>query len=105
MVLAILSFFTCGFLMSIPAVLLANAEIEAIGKGRRPAQNLGIARGAYWVGMANTALTLVAVLAALLVPTILGQMERARASRASEDTRQLMRQIERIPNDTGSKSP
>lgn len=45
----------------------------------------------------------IAILAALLVPTILGQVERARISRARSDANEIAKALVRIRNDTGSQ--
>jgi general secretion pathway protein G len=47
-------------------------------------------------------IAVIAILAALLAPTILGQAERARASRARSDVAELGKQIARMRTDTGS---
>ncbi len=47
-------------------------------------------------------IAVIAILAALLVPTILGQAERARSSRARADAAQLAKSIARLRTDTGN---
>jgi general secretion pathway protein G len=46
-------------------------------------------------------ITVIAILAALLAPTILGQIERARISRAKSDVNELAKIVARIRNDSG----
>lgn len=46
-------------------------------------------------------IAVIAILAALLVPTIIGQVERARNSRATSDVGELARAISRMRTDTG----
>jgi general secretion pathway protein G len=49
-------------------------------------------------------IAVIAILAALLAPTILGQAERARLSRARSDVAELGKVVARIRTDTGSSS-
>jgi general secretion pathway protein G len=49
-------------------------------------------------------IAVIAILAALLAPTILGQAERARLSRAHSDVAELGKVVARIRTDTGSSS-
>jgi general secretion pathway protein G len=46
-------------------------------------------------------ITVIAVLAAMLAPSILGQIEKARISRAKSDVNELAKIVARIRNDTG----
>jgi prepilin-type N-terminal cleavage/methylation domain-containing protein len=45
-------------------------------------------------------IAVIAILAALLIPTIIGQVERARTSRAESDVGELARAIARVRTDT-----
>jgi general secretion pathway protein G len=47
-------------------------------------------------------IAVIAILAALLIPTILGQVERSRTSRAENDIGELARAVARLRVDTGS---
>ena len=47
-------------------------------------------------------IAVIAILAALLVPTILGQAERARASRGRADVANIAKNIARLRTDTGN---
>lgn len=49
-------------------------------------------------------IAVIAILAALLVPTILGQAERARASRSRSDVANIGKAIARVRTDTGNSS-
>jgi general secretion pathway protein G len=49
-------------------------------------------------------IAVIAILAALLVPTILGQAERARASRARSDVANLGKAVARVRTDTGNST-
>ena len=49
-------------------------------------------------------IAVIAILAALLVPTILGQAERARLSRAKSDVSNLAKAIGRVRTDTANSS-
>jgi len=49
-------------------------------------------------------IAVIAILAALLVPTILGQAERARASRGRSDTARLAQAVARMRTDTSNSA-
>lgn len=67
LVLSIVSWFACGIFLSIPAVIIARGETRAINEGRRDPSNAGKATAAFWVGLANIAIQVIALLLAALM--------------------------------------
>jgi hypothetical protein len=59
--MAILSWFTCGCLLSVPAFFMARAELAMIDKGQIGANNRGNAQAAYWIAAINAGLSLLVV--------------------------------------------
>lgn len=56
--MSILSWFTCGCLLSIPAFFMARSELAAIDRGEVGANNRGNAQAAYWLAAINAGLCL-----------------------------------------------
>ena len=110
LVLAILSWFVCGIFMSIPAVIIARGETAAIKAGRRDPANAGKANTAFWIGIANIVIIPILVIVffvvglggAIVAPTILGQAERARMSRAASEVNEIGKALSRMRTDVGS---
>lgn len=63
LVLGILGIFCCGPISSIPGIILAKMEMDAIGRGEAAAKNLGLAKAAFWVSIIATALTVIGLCA------------------------------------------
>lgn len=62
LLLAALSFVTCGPLMGIPAMILARREIAAIERGESSPAELSNAKSAFWIGLTSTLLSTFAIL-------------------------------------------
>jgi hypothetical protein len=63
LVLGILGIFCCGPLSSIPGIIVAKMEMDAIARGEASAENLGMAKAAFWVSIGATALSVLGVCA------------------------------------------
>lgn len=63
LVLGILGIFCCGPLSSIPGIIVAKMEMDAIARGEASADNLGMAKAAFWVSIAATALSVLGICA------------------------------------------
>ena len=61
LVMAILSWFSCGCLLSIPAFFMARSELSAIERGEIGVNNRGNAQAAYWLAAINAGLCLLGV--------------------------------------------
>lgn len=59
--MAILSWFTCGCLLSIPAFFMARAELAAIDRGEIGANNRGNAQAAYWLAAINAGISVLII--------------------------------------------
>jgi hypothetical protein len=57
MVLSIVSIFTCGFLLSIPGMILGKMEMNAISQGQSPQAGENFAKAGFYVGLVVTILT------------------------------------------------
>ena len=57
LVLMILSFFTCGPLMSIPAIILGKQEMDAIKRGQASRAGEGLAKAGFYGGIVSTVLS------------------------------------------------
>ena len=53
LVLAILSWFTCYAVMSVPAFFMARSELQSIDRGEIGVNNRGNAQAAYWIAAIN----------------------------------------------------
>jgi hypothetical protein len=53
LLMAAVSFVTCGPLLGIPAMILAKREMSAIERGEANPANLGTAKSAYWIGVVS----------------------------------------------------
>lgn len=56
LVLALLGFFMCGCVTSVPAIFVARAELKAIDAGQSPAAGRSIAQIAFWIGLVHSIL-------------------------------------------------
>ena len=56
MVLSLVSIFMCGFLTSIPAMILGKMEMNAIRQGQAPSAGEGIAKAGFYIGLVVTIL-------------------------------------------------
>lgn len=56
LVLAIVSWFGCGCLTGIPAIIVARSELGAIERGESSPAGKGLAQAAFWIGICNTVL-------------------------------------------------
>lgn len=63
LVLGILGIFCCGPISSIPGIIIAKMEMDAIGRGEASADNLGMAKAAFWVSIIATALSVLGICA------------------------------------------
>ena len=61
MVLAVAGWMLCGCLTSLPAVILAKSELSAIERGESSGSGKSLATGAFWIGLINLALYVVAI--------------------------------------------
>lgn len=59
MVLSIVSLVTCGFLLSIPGMILGRMEMNAIREGRAPQAGETYAKVGFWLGLAVTIISCV----------------------------------------------
>lgn len=59
MVLSIVSLVTCGFLFSIPGMILGKMEMNAIREGRAPQAGETFAKVGFWLGLAVTVISCV----------------------------------------------
>ena len=57
LVLMILSFFTCGPLMSIPAIILGKQEMDAIKRGQASRAGEGLAKAGFYGGIVSTVIS------------------------------------------------
>ncbi|HYE73209.1 MAG TPA: DUF4190 domain-containing protein [Blastocatellia bacterium] len=57
MVLSIASVFTCGFLFSIPGMILGKMEMNAINQGLAPRAGETFAKVGFWLGLVVTAIS------------------------------------------------
>lgn len=55
--LAIASWLFCGLFTSVPAFFMARSEMQAIDQGTSPPAGRGLAQAAFWIAVANMALT------------------------------------------------
>jgi hypothetical protein len=62
LLLAALSFVTCGPVMGIPAMILARREINAIERGEADPADLSNAKSAFWIALASTLLSTFVIL-------------------------------------------
>lgn len=53
LLMAALSFVTCGPILGIPAMILAKREMGAIERGESSPTNLSNAKSAYWIGVVS----------------------------------------------------
>ena len=56
MVLSLVSIFMCGFLTSIPGMILGKMEMNAIRQGQAPSAGEGIAKAGFYIGLVVTIL-------------------------------------------------
>lgn len=61
LVMAILSWFSCGCLLSIPAFFMARSELQSIDRGEVGANNRGNAQAAYWLAAINAGICLLGI--------------------------------------------
>ncbi len=61
LIMAIVSWFTCGCLLSIPAIFMARSELDAIKRGEVSQSNEGLATAAFWIAVINAVVTLLGV--------------------------------------------
>lgn len=79
LVLMILSFFTCGPLMSIPAIILGKQEMDAIRTGQASRAGEGLAKAGFYGGIVSTVISCgagllwIAFMGMALIPGVLGQ--------------------------------
>lgn len=57
MIISIVSFFTCGPFLSIPGMIMARMEMNAINEGKAPRAGETFAKIGFWVGLASTIVT------------------------------------------------
>ena len=57
LVLAIVSLFTCGPILSIPAAIMGKLEMDAIKVGKASAAGMGYAKAGFWIGLIWTILS------------------------------------------------
>ncbi len=62
LLLAALSWVTCGPLVAIPAMILARRAIRAIERGEANPADLSTAKSAFWIALTSTLLSTVAIL-------------------------------------------
>jgi hypothetical protein len=53
LLMAALSFVTCGPILGVPAMILAKREMGAIERGESNPANLSTAKSAYWIGVVS----------------------------------------------------
>jgi hypothetical protein len=56
LVLSIVSIFMCGFLTSIPGMILGKMEMNAIRQGQAPSAGEGVAKAGFYIGLIVTIL-------------------------------------------------
>jgi Domain of unknown function (DUF4190)/zinc-ribbon domain len=56
LVLSLVSIFMCGFLTSIPGMILGKMEMNAIRQGQAPSSGDGIAKAGFYIGLVVTIL-------------------------------------------------
>lgn len=56
-VLAALSWMTCGIVLSLPALIIAKKEIGAIERGEANPNGLSLSKAAFWIAALNVGLT------------------------------------------------
>jgi len=56
MVLSLVSIFMCGFLTSIPGMILGKMEMNAIRQGQAPSAGEGISKAGFYIGLVVTIL-------------------------------------------------
>jgi len=56
LVLSLVSIFMCGFLTSIPAMILGKMEMNAIRQGQAPSAGEGLAKAGFYIGLVVTIL-------------------------------------------------
>jgi hypothetical protein len=60
MVCAVLGFVACGPISAIPGIFLAKAEMDAIREGRAPQSGENLAKWAFYLSIAATAISILA---------------------------------------------
>lgn len=107
--LAIASWFLCGVLTSIPAVVIAHREQVAIAAGRRDPLHARKARIAYRIGVANLlaapVLVILALAGALVTPTFIARSERSHLVRGLGEVNTMGMAFARMRTDLGPSAP
>jgi len=61
MVCAVLGFVACGPISSVPGIFLAKAEMDAIREGRAPQSGENLAKWAFYLSIAATAISILGI--------------------------------------------
>jgi hypothetical protein len=61
MVCAVLGFVACGPISSVPGIFLAKAEMDAIREGRAPRSGENLAKWAFYLSIAATAISILGI--------------------------------------------
>jgi hypothetical protein len=61
LVLGVLAFIMCGPFTSIPGIIFAKSELDAIKAGQIPPTNLQLAQIAFWMNIAITAMWVIGI--------------------------------------------
>jgi hypothetical protein len=73
-VLAALSWMSCGIVLSLPALIIAKKEIGAIERGEANPSGLGVSKAAFWIAALNVGFTVLVIVAyAIFIAVALSQ--------------------------------
>lgn len=74
LVLSIVAWFACGIFLSIPALIIAKREMNRIGAGARDPANLGNAKAAFWVSLAQIVVNVLAIIVSVILLVVFYMM-------------------------------